>query len=262
AYWLNWGLNSLQYGLGSGYGPGGYGGYYGGYGAACSYGSLPYCTTYGYADNLWPGAINPGTGVAFVDTQANGPPANGPLPNAAVANQVLANSKPAARDADNAKVFAEKGETEFKARDYKSAVYDWKHALTDDPTNGVLLMMLSQGFFATAQYDDAAGAAQRAMRLLPPEEWGVVVKNFRELYGNTQDFTTQLRALEAAIKDKPQDPALRFLAGFQYAYLGYAKEAVDQLDKGLQVAPRDEMARKLRDEMAAKLPKAESGAKP
>jgi len=73
-----------------------------------------------------------------------------------------------------------------------------------------------------------------------------------------QDFTDQLRALEKSIKEKPKEPALRFLAGFQYAYLGYPKEAVDQLEKGLKLAPRDEMARKLRDEMAGKLKPAEA----
>jgi tetratricopeptide (TPR) repeat protein len=116
--------------------------------------------------------------------------------------------------------------------------------------------MLAQGFFATGQFNEAAGATQQAMQLLPKEEWGVVVKNYKELYSSVQDFTDQLRALEKAVKEKPNDPALRFLAGFQYAYLGYPKEAVDQLDKGLKFAPRDEMAKKLRDEMAAKLPKA------
>ena len=33
------------------------------------------------------------------------------------------------------------------------------------------------------------------------------------------------------------------------------KEAVDQLEKGLKAAPRDVMAKQLRDEMQAKLPK-------
>ncbi len=244
-YWLGSGLYGLAYGLGyglgyggygfGGYGYGGYGGYYGGYG----YGYDPYGYYVGntYVDDLYPGTM-----VAQVD------------PNGLLANQPA--TKPANGDADNAKVFAEKGETEFRARDYKAAVYDWKHAALDDPTNGVLVMMLAQAFFATGQFDEAAGAVQHGMQLLPKQEWGVVVKNYKELYGNVQDFTDQLRALEKAVKDKPNDPAMRFLAGFQYAYLGYPKEAVDQLDKGLKLAPRDEMAKKLRDEMTAKLPKA------
>ena len=87
------------------------------------------------------------------------------------------------------------------------------------------------------------------------DKWGVVVGNYKDLYGNVQDDTDQLRALEKAVKDKPDNPALRFLAGFHYAYLGFPKEAVDQLDKVLKVQPQDEMAKALRDELRAKLPK-------
>ena len=246
-YWLGSGIYGLAYGLGyGGYGYG-YGGY--GYGGYCgNYGYNPYgTTTYGYGYGGL-GGYNYPTAVVVVDD---------PLANGLALNQPAANTgKPAVNEAENAKVFAEKGETAFRARDYKGAVYDWKHAAIDDPNNGVLMMMLSQAFFATGQYNEAAGTAQHGMQLLPKEEWGVVVKNYKELYGNVQDFTDQLRVLEKAVKDKPNDPALRFLAGFQYAYLGYPKEAVDQLEKGLKLAPRDEMAKKLRDEMAAKLPKA------
>jgi tetratricopeptide (TPR) repeat protein len=236
------GLYSLGYALG------GYGGYYGG---GYGYGYNPYCT-YGSYYPMYAGSTafyypgnNYGLAIATTDPNAGALAANQPA---------QANPKPAT-DAENARVFAEKGETDFKSRDYKSAVYAWKHAIIDDPSNGVLTMMLAQGFFATGQYNEAAGATQQAMQILPKEDWGVVVKNYKELYGNIQDFTDQLRTLEKAVKDKPNDPALRFLAGFQYAYLGYPKESVDQLDKGLKIAPRDEMAKKLRDVMVAKLPK-------
>jgi tetratricopeptide (TPR) repeat protein len=235
------GLYGLGYALG-GFCGGYVGGYY--YNPCCVYGS--YDPWYAGSAMYYYPDYNDGNAVAAADPQAEAPAANQPAQN---------NKKPAAKDVENARVFAEKGETDFKSRDYKSAVYSWKHALIDDPSNGVLTMMLAQGFFATGEYSLAAGATQQAMQLLPKEEWGVVVKNYKELYGNVQDFTDQLRALEKAIKDKPTDPGMRFLAGFQYAYLGYPKEAVEQLEKGLKFAPRDEVAKKLRDEMAAKLPK-------
>jgi tetratricopeptide (TPR) repeat protein len=158
----------------------------------------------------------------------------------------------------NALRFAEAGEAAFWSGDYQGAVYDWRHAVLDAPDNPVLVMMLGQGLFATGQYDEAAGATQAAMRMLPKNQWGVVVTNFRELYGNVPDYTTQLRALEKAVAEKPDNPARRFLAGFHYAYLGYPQFAIDQLDKGLKVEPNDQMAKQLRDEMQAKLPPATS----
>lgn len=156
--------------------------------------------------------------------------------------------------ADNARVFAEKGENDFRAGKYQDAVYAWKHASVDDPQNGVLLMMLSQALFATGEFDQAAGAAQAGMQMLPQEQWGVVVKNFRELYGRPGDYTTQLRALEKQVKDKDDDPATRFLLAYHYGYLGYPSHAVKQLDKTLKLAPNDQMAKKLRDVMAAPKP--------
>ena len=157
--------------------------------------------------------------------------------------------------ADGARVFTEQGEAAFKAGDYKAAVYAWRHAIIDDQQNPVLLMLLAQSMFATGNFEEAAGATQSAMQMLPKDKWGVVVGNYKELYGNVQDYTDQLRALEKAVKDKPENPALRFLMGFHYAYLGFPKEAVDQLDKVVKIQPQDEMAKALREEMRAKLPK-------
>jgi hypothetical protein len=162
----------------------------------------------------------------------------------------------------NALKFAEAGERAFWSGDYNGAVYAWRHAVLDAPDNPVLVMMLGQALFATGQFDEAAGATQAAMQMLPKEQWGVVIVNFRELYGNVPDYTTQLRALEKAVAEKPDNPARRFLAGFQYAYLGYPKFAIDQLDKGLKAEPRDEMAKQLRDEMQSKLPKETAPATP
>ncbi|MBI3860814.1 MAG: tetratricopeptide repeat protein, partial [Planctomycetia bacterium] len=163
-------------------------------------------------------------------------------------------SQPSKDAAASARDFANQGETAFKAGDYNGAVYAWRHSVLDDAQNGVVTMMLGQALFATGKFDEAAGATQAAMRLLPKDKWGVVAGNFRELYGNVQDYTDQLRALEQAVKGKPDNPALRFLTGFHYAYLGYPQEALDQFNRGLKLEPRDEMAKQMRDEMQSKLP--------
>ena len=151
--------------------------------------------------------------------------------------------------------FADKGEQAFKAGDYKGAAYAWQHAAVDDAQNPVITMLLGQALFATGKFDEAAGATQAAMQQLPKDKWGVVAGNYKELYGSMQDYTDQLRVLEKNVKEKPADPALRFLLGFHYAYLGFPQQSAEQLDKVLKVAPADEMAKQLRDEMKVKLPK-------
>ena len=148
--------------------------------------------------------------------------------------------------------FAAQGEADFKAGNYDAAIQNWRHALVDDPQNGAIVMLLGQALFATGKFDEAAGAVQSAMQILPQDKWGVVVSNFRELYPNNQTFTDQLRKLEAerTVKDSP---AVRFLLGYQYGYLGYPEQAVRELDKTLELEPKDELAKKLRDMFAAQI---------
>jgi tetratricopeptide (TPR) repeat protein len=152
----------------------------------------------------------------------------------------------------NVNDFAALGEQDFTAGRYGDAAKDWQHAILDDPQNGGLHLLLGQALFATGHYDEAAGATQVAMHLLPQDQWGTVVTSYRELYPPNRDYHAQLSALETAIKGH-DSPAARFLLGFQYGYLGHPKESVRQLDQALKLNPKDEMAQKLRGIMAAKL---------
>ena len=259
SYGLGRGLfSSLLYGVG-GYGYGGYGynrfgyggfgGYgnnwgYGGYGSGNGYAYNPYCSATTQYVSYGPGTTSP---ITYASASPAISTAAFPLPQ---------NPSPSGNDTTaNAGGFADKGEAAFKAGDYKGAVYAWRHAVIDDSQNPVVLMLLGQALFATGKFEEAAGATQSAMQTLPKEQWGVVAKNYKELYGSVQDYTDQLRALEKSVSDKPDDLAQRFLLGFHYAYLGYPQQAVDQLDKLLKAAPSDEMAKQLRDEMRSKLPK-------
>lgn len=145
--------------------------------------------------------------------------------------------------------FERRGEDAFRAGNYRAAVREWRHALVDDPRNGTLMMMLAQALFATGEYDEAAGAVQRAMSILPEDRWGTVIANYRDLYGNTQDYVNQLKGLEQAVRNDPKDPALRFLVAFQYGNLGYPRDAVRELDQATKLAPDDRMSASLRDAM-------------
>jgi tetratricopeptide (TPR) repeat protein len=219
-YGLGLGLG-LGYGLGAGYGYGypAYGAYYGG-----SY----------YTSNT--GVVSTPVTTSVVTT-ANA--ARDDMPTA------------------NARAFIERGEAAFKAGRYDEAVYEWRHAIVDAHQDPILVLQLAQALFAVGKYEEAAGATQSAMRQLPDQEWGSVVRRYQELYGNSHHYTEQLKSLEKAIKNKPNDPALRFLAGYHYGYLGFFKQSIAQFDKVLEIEPRDEIAKKLRDEMRSQLVNAE-----
>jgi hypothetical protein len=143
--------------------------------------------------------------------------------------------------------FVRRGEDALKARDYRSAVRAWRHAVVDDPKNGTTIMMLAEALFAAGYYDEAAAAAQQAMMLLPEEKWREAVSKFRGFYTDTQDYTDQLTKLEKAVEGYPNDPSLRFELGFQYANSNHLDLALRQLDKLLEMAPQDQVGRELRD---------------
>lgn len=167
------------------------------------------------------------------------PPAVAVEQQAVVAEAQVA-EKPAVVD------FAEQGEIDFKAADYESAIRNWQHALVDDPGNGALILLLGQAFFASGKYDEAAGATQQALQLIPKDKWNVVIANRRDLYGNEQPYRDQLKALEAAAA-KENSPALHFLLGYHHGFLGERDKAASELAKTLELAPQDEIARQLQE---------------
>jgi tetratricopeptide (TPR) repeat protein len=142
------------------------------------------------------------------------------------------------------------GEEAFRAGRYEDALRAWQHAMVDNPNHGGLVLMMAQALFALGRHEDAAGAVQMAMQMLPEGEWGAVAKNYSQLYGNVADYSNQLKALEKARTAKPDDPALRFLLGYHFGYLGYPKQAVQELDKALDLQPKDLGSQKLRDMFA------------
>ena len=279
-YYGGYGYGGYGYRLGYGYGLNGYGyclnGY--GYGSPWRYSGLGLCgyvpnCAYLYSDPYgYPGYSNysgyAGYGGSSLSMQtalayapqvsalaiaADASPAV--VPSTALASQQTDTTSGATSGLPTAEQFARIGETAFKSRDYKGAVRAWRHGLVDDPDNAVLVLMLSQAFFATEQYSESAGAIQAAMQTMPEDKWNVVVKNFRDLYGKGEDYTTQIRGLEKAAREKPEDPSLRFLLGYHYGFLGYPQESVKQLEKCVNLAPRDEAAQKLLKLFEDKLPK-------
>jgi len=247
--YANIGLGYGGWGYGGGYGGWGYGGGYGG-GYGCSYAYNPGCSygDAGYGDYCY----SPTYALASLDSSALpvSVSTTGLVSDAGAVS--LVPDQPTAAPADpsaagsGASAFAEEGEREFKAGNYEKAATAWRHAIVEDPKNGILLMMLSQALFATGKYDEAAGALQQGMMAIPEESWGIVPENFKDLYGSNGDYSAQLKALEAARKAKPDDPGLRFLLGYHYGYLGYPSEAVAELDKGLEIVKQDELASRMR----------------
>jgi tetratricopeptide (TPR) repeat protein len=141
--------------------------------------------------------------------------------------------------------YSQRARRAFQAGDYPLAASNWRHALIDEPGNGIAALRLAQAEFAMGNYQDATDAVQTGMTTLPYDQWGIVVKNYREFYPSNVPITNQLRALEKARKENPDNPAARFLLGYQYLYLGYPKHAETELQKAVELEPANEFSQKL-----------------
>ncbi len=253
------GLNYGNYGRGFGYGGwNGYGGYGLGYGRYGGYGFLPFLGGLGLGYGL--GGYGLGYGGYGLGYGAFGPAYGGYYsPNyvQTVPQTITSDAQPAPPPADTANAdgadFALMGEAEFRAGNYQAAMMAFRHALVDEPNNAGLMLLISQCLFQMGQWMEAAGATQLAMGGLPEDKWGTVVENYTQLYGNIEDYTRQLKELENAVKQDPENPALRFLVGYHFGYLNYPQQAVRELGKAVELEGRDPAARRLHDIFAAKI---------
>lgn len=143
--------------------------------------------------------------------------------------------------------YAARGVRAFTAGRYRDAIHDFRHAILDEPSNGRLMLLLSQSLFAVGRYEEAAGAAEMGMRILPQDKWGSIIKDFGKFYANPNVYEQQLKELERARNGRPEAPALRVLLGYHYGFLGFPKHAVQELDKAIQLEPRDPFAADLRN---------------
>jgi Flp pilus assembly protein TadD, contains TPR repeats len=145
-----------------------------------------------------------------------------------------------------------RGRSEFFRRWYDEAARDWGRAAEREPKDGNLRAQLALVLFQNGDYADAAAAVRRALSLLPQESWRSVVANRELFYRDLNDYTDRLRDLEQAVQKKPNDGALHLLLGYHYAFLGRERDALRELDRTLELSPKDETAKKLRDAVAAR----------
>ncbi len=106
-----------------------------------------------------------------------------------------------------------------------------------EPANPAAWNQLRAGYLHLRQFDDALGAASKAVQLAPedPAMW----RRLGELNVKTDDLSAALRAYEEAIARNAQDvDSLRQVAILN-ARLGRVQEAKRSLDRALAVDPQD-----------------------
>ena len=138
------------------------------------------------------------------------------------------------------KLFDE-GMAAFKAGNYPQALTKYEAALKLLPNDPVLHEVRALTLFALGKYKEAAAGLNSLLASSPGMDW----TSMSSLYGNADDYTLQLRKLEAHIKaDRTDAPAI-FLLAYHYLVLGQQEEAVKALREVVRLQPKDATAQRM-----------------
>jgi tetratricopeptide (TPR) repeat protein len=135
----------------------------------------------------------------------------------------------------------------FFESDYEACARFCESMVVRGIDDGSASALRAQALMALGEYLAAAEALRDELMLAPAEEWGRVVAEYADYYTRSSDFRSHLRALERFVRDTPGSMAARLVLGYQYGFLGFYDEAIDQLEIVLARHPDDACAQELAD---------------
>jgi hypothetical protein len=95
--------------------------------------------------------------------------------------------------------------------------------------------------FALGRYDEAATALYAVLAAGPGWDW----ETLASLYPTLEPYTQQLRTLETACKNRPDDPAPRMVLGYLYASQGATEAAELEFSRVAKLLPGDQLVARL-----------------
>ena len=236
-----WGRGGYGYGRGGGWGWGyGIGSGYWGFGSPYWYGGFPfwydtlaYGTYYNpyYTNGYDYGGFN--YGVPF-QGQNQGP-------DGAQGAQAGAQGGGQGGQAGDDNQFFAQARAAFYAGNYQEALKFIEHAAIDVPRNQDIHQFHALCYFALGDFQQAAAVAHTVLEAGPGWDWTVV----QSFYPTPEVYTQQLRGLEHYITEHGDQPATRFLLGYEYLMLGHFKAADHQFQRVVALEPRDTLAKNI-----------------
>lgn len=144
----------------------------------------------------------------------------------------------------------------FKAGSYREALSYFDAAVKGSPGDPVAHELRALTLFAVGDYQAAAAALNSLLSAAPGMDWTTM----SGLYGNADDYTTQLRSLEKAVDANPKDSAAQFVLAYHYLVIGAKDSAIEALKAVVANQPKDVVAKRMLDALqppAAPAPQAE-----
>ena len=127
---------------------------------------------------------------------------------------------------------------DFKAGDYARAQAEVETAIRSVPADPMMHEFRALTLFAQGKYQDAAATLYAVLARGPGWDWDTM----QSLYPDADTYTRQLRALEAFVRDHPNDSAARFVLAYHYLVTGQTDAAVQQLRAVVQLTPDNTLA--------------------
>jgi tetratricopeptide (TPR) repeat protein len=111
------------------------------------------------------------------------------------------------------------------------------------PSDATLHEFRSLCLFALKEYQQAAATIYAVISAGP----GWNCETLVSLYGNTDAHTQQLRALEAHVRENPEDAAAAFLLAYHYMTMGHLDAAIRKWKLVARRLPEDQLTAQLLD---------------
>jgi tetratricopeptide (TPR) repeat protein len=149
----------------------------------------------------------------------------------------------------------DEGLAKFKDGQYIPALSEFNASLKELPGDVVVHEVRSLALFAIGDYKAAAAGLNSLLSSAPGMDWTTM----SSLYGNSEDYTKQLRKLEQFCKSNPTDPSAHFVLAYHYLVTDSKDAAIDALKVVVANQPKDVTATRMLDALA---PTAETVAAP
>jgi len=133
------------------------------------------------------------------------------------------------------------GMATFYDGQYADALTNFDEALRLLPGDPVLHEMRALALFAVGQFQPAAAVLNSLLASVPGMDWTTLVS----LYGDLDDYTTQLRALESHVNANLNDAGAAFVLAYHYLVMGHNEQAIEMLGRVVRLQPRDSTAQRL-----------------
>lgn len=143
----------------------------------------------------------------------------------------------------------------FRRRDYGAALAKLDRAVQRSPGDTVLHEVRGLCLFALGRYPEAAAVLNAVLAVAPGMDWTTL----SGLYDDVDDYTQQLRNLEAACRADQLSAANHFVLAYHYLVGGHADLAADALEVVVEQQPGDAVAKRLLDAIVPPEPPAPAG---